>query len=174
MAYNHIASDKIKCMAEEKNKGGRPRLTEEQKALRKKYLLQKLEPYLMTGLSVNKALREAKLLNSEFYRYMAEDRYFGEKIAKYKQFIGVLINQAIVAELLSIIEKQNGNIVKGIQPQPLSKDDVDFLCWFALNSNLCREEWGRHENLSSFDPEAEIQQIKRTIEQYAIKEVLHS
>ncbi len=147
-----------------KNKGGRPRLTEEQKTQRKTYLFQKLEPYLMTGLSVNKALREAKVLNSEFYKYMKEDRFFGEKIAKSRQYIGVLINQAIVTELFRIVEKQNGNEAKNIQPQPLSKEDIDFLFWFALNSNLCREEYGRRENVDLFDPEFEIQRVKRLIQ----------
>jgi len=151
-------------MANQKNKGGRPRLTEEQKAQRKKYLSEKLEPYLKSGLSINKALREAKVLNSEFYKYMSEDRLFGEKIAKFRQFIGVLANKAIITELFMIIDKQNGGEAKSIQPQPLSKDDVDFLCWFALNSNLCREEWGRSKNIDLFDPEFEIQRVKRLIQ----------
>lgn len=44
-----------------KNKGGRPFLTEAQKAQRNDDLLQKLEPYLKSGLSVNKALHEVLL-----------------------------------------------------------------------------------------------------------------
>lgn len=146
------------------NKGGRPRLTEEEKKLRKEYLFRKLEPYLMSGLSVNKAIREAKVFNSEFYKYMREDMLFGEKIAKCKQFIGVLANKAIVTELFTIFDKQNGNEAKNIKPQPLSKDDIGFLCWFALNSNLCREEFGRRGNVDLFDPEIEIQRIKRLIQ----------
>lgn len=150
-------------MADGKNKGGRPRLTEEQKTRRKEYLSEKLAPYLMSGLSVNKALREAKVFNSEFYKYMAEDRLFREKVAKTRQFIGVLANQAIVHELFAIVKKQNRN-------ELLSKDDREFLWWYALNSNLCREEWGRHTSVSScdFDPEIEIQKVKKLINKSVI------
>jgi hypothetical protein len=146
------------------NKGGRPYLTEAQKAQRKENLLQKLEPYLKSGLSVNKALHEANIFNSEFYKYMAEDRLFGEKVAKYRQYISILANQAIVTELFAIVEKQNGNEAKNIKPQPLSKEDVDFLWWFALNANVCREEWGRRQTFSSFDPEIELQRVRQLIQ----------
>lgn len=151
-------------MLKRMNKGGRPRLTEEEKKLRMEYLFRKLEAYLMSGLSVNKALREAKVFNSEFYKYMREDRLFREKIARCRQFIGVLANKAIITELFTIFDKQNGNEAKNTEPQPLSKDDIGFLCWFALNSNLCREEWGRCKNVDLFDPEFEIQRVKRLIQ----------
>lgn len=147
-----------------KNKGGRPYLTEEQKAQRKEDLLQKLEPYLKSGLSVNKALSQSKVFNSEFYKYMAEDRLFGEKVALFRQYISVLANHAIVTELFTIIEKQNGNEARNIEPQPLSKEDTDFLWRFALNANVCREEWGRRRSYD-FDPEIEIQKIKQLIQE---------
>lgn len=140
-----------------KNKGGRPYLTEAQKTERKEGLLQKLEPYLKSGLSVNKALSEAKVFNSEFYKYMAEDRLFGEKIALFRQYIAVLACQAIVQELFTIVHKQHRN-------EPLSKEDRDFLWLYALNSNLCQEEWGRRQNINSFDPEMEIQRVKQLIQ----------
>ena len=145
------------------HKGGRPRLTEEQKQKRKQYLLQKLEPYLMSGLSVNKALKETQILNSEFYKYMSEDEYFGEKIERFKQYISVLANQAIVTELIHIVEKQKGNKAKNIVPQSLSKDDRNFLWWFALNANMCREEWSHRQEHASFDPELEIQRVQQLI-----------
>ncbi len=160
-------------MAEEKNKGGRPHLTEAQRAERKEYLLQKLEPYLKSGLSVNKALRETKIHNSEFYKFMAVDEFFRDEVGRFRQYIAVLVNQAIVTELFAIVEKQNGNEAKNIEPQPLSKEDIDFLCWFALHSNLCKEEWGRRENISLYDPEAEIQRVKRILEEQTTKEILH-
>ena len=153
-------------MAEEKNKGGRPHLTEAQKAERKEYLLQKLEPYLKSGLSVNKALRETKIHNSEFYKFMAEDEFFRDEVGRFRQFISVLLNNAIVHELIVIVEKQNNN-------EPLSRDDIKFLMWFALNSNLCKEEYGRRENISLYDPEDEIQRIKSILEEQTTKEILH-
>lgn len=146
-----------------KNKGGRPFLTDKQKSERKEYILLKLEPYLKSGLSVNKALKEAKVFNSEFYRYMKEDRLFGEKIAKFRQYIAILANQAIVTELFRIVQKQNGNKNMGISPQSLSKDDKNFLWWFALNANVCREEWGRRKTAFSFDANMELHKVQELI-----------
>lgn len=145
-------------MANVKNRGGRPFLTEKQKQERKDLILLKLEPYLMSGLSVNKSLKEAKIHNSEFYKYMRNDRLFGEKVARYRQYISVLLNQAIVTELLRIVQKQNSN-------QSLSKIDTDFLFWYAMNSSVCREEWGRPTNNPYFDPEEELQKIKNIVDE---------
>lgn len=149
------------CVA--KSKGGRPYLTEEQKAQRKEYLLLKVEPYLKSGLSVNKSLREAKIFNSEFYKYKREDRLFGEKIEHFRQFISVLVNQAIVTELFRIIRKQQGNQTEQIPPQSLPDDERDFLFWFALHANICRDEWGRRVANVEIDPEAEFQRIKSNL-----------
>ncbi len=150
-------------MADIKNKGGRPFLTEAQQKERKELLLLKLEPYLKSGLSINKALKETNIHNSELYKYMKEDRLFGEKIAKFRQYISVLANHIIVTELLSIVEKQNGNEAKNIKPQALGKGELDFLWWYALNANVCREEWGRRQNVTLYDPELELQRVKQLI-----------
>ncbi len=137
------------------NKGGRPWLTEEQKARRKEYLSQNLEPYLKSGLSVNKALREAKIANSEFYKYMSEDRLFGEKIQRFRNFISILVNSALVSHLMDIARRQMGYG----QPRGMPKDDVDFLRWFALHSNHTSGEYGRKISDSFFDPDEEIQKV---------------
>ena len=151
---------------EEKNIGGRPRLTPEQIAERKSKLLQKIEPYLKSGLSVNKSLHEAKIYNSEFYKFMATDEGFRDKIELFKQYISVLVNFAFFHELMAIVKKQNGDEAKNIPPQELDKEDIDFLMWFGLHSNSCREEWGRREDVDlSFDPEAEVQRVKSLLEE---------
>lgn len=152
-----------------KNLGGRPFLTNDQKKQRKEYLLIKLEPYLKSGLSINKALHEAKVFNSEFYKYLSEDRLFGEKIALFKQYIPVLVNQIIVTELFSIIEKQSGNKAKDIKPQPLSYLDIKFLWWFAINANVCQEEWGQKTKVNLYDPEAELQRVNKLINDWKPK-----
>ena len=97
---------------------------------------------------------------------MAEDEFFRDEVECFKQYISVLVNNAIVHELMVIVEKQNNN-------EPLSRDDIKFLMWFALNSNLCKEEYGRRENISLYDPEAEIQRIKSILEEQTTKEILH-
>ncbi len=153
----------MSAMTDVLHKVGRSKLTEYQKAERKDFLLRKLEPYLKSGLSVNKALKEAKIHNSEFYKYLAEDEFFGEKIAKYKHYISVLTNHIIVSELLRIVEKQNGNLTQNIKPQPLSDQDIKFLWWYAINANTCREEWGKNAKEVNFDPEVELQKLKLMI-----------
>ena len=87
---------------------GRPVLTPEELKEKKTKVLQKIEPYLKSGLSVNKALREAQIANSEFYAYMREDEDFRERIDTFRQFTAVLLNNALVSELQNVIKKQNG------------------------------------------------------------------
>lgn len=151
-------------MADVQNKGGRPFLTLAQKEERKDYLLRKLEPYLKSGLSVNKALKEAKIHNSEFYRYMKADRLFGEEIARFKQYISVLVNQIFTNELLRIVQKQNGDKYRNIEPQELNSEEVEFLMWFGTHAVVCREEWGRRKEINFFDPEVELQKLKQLID----------
>lgn len=151
-------------MADAQNKGGRPFLTPVQKEKRKDYLLRKLEPYLKSGLSVNKALKEAKVHNSEFYRYMKADRLFGEEIARFKQYISVLVNQIFTNELLWIAQKQNGDKTRGIEPQELNSQDVEFLIWYGTHALVCGEEWGRRKEINYFDPELELQKLKQLID----------
>lgn len=156
-----------------KDKGGRPFLTEKQKSERKELILIKLEPYLKSGLSISKSLNEAKVHNSEFYKYMKEDRLFGEKIAKFRQYISILLNQIIVNELLRIVQKQKGSLENQIPPQSLDKNDIEFLWWYALNANVCREEWGRRNQVIHFDPEMELQKIKQIISETIDEKLLH-
>lgn len=149
---------------------GRPPITEDQK----KDILHKVEPYLKSGLSVRKALSEAKIPNSTFYHLMNEDEHFREQIDTFRNFVSVLLNNTLVRELMTIIDKQNGNEARNIKSQPLNRDDIAFLQWFALKSNLTKEEWGDRENVSLFDPETEIQKVKRMIDESTTKEIDHS
>ena len=158
----------------DKNKGGRPADTPEEKASKRKEVLSRIEPYLKSGLSVRKALAEAQISNAMFYRFMDEDEGFREQINQFRQFVSVLANNAIVRELMTIIDKQNGDKARNIKPQSLSPDDRAFLQWFALKSNLTKEEWGDRESISLFDPEAEIQEVKRIIEGSTTKKINHA
>lgn len=160
-------------MAEEKNKGGRPPLTPEEKNQKIQEMSQKLEPYLKSGLSVRKALAEAQISKDMFYRMMDEDEGFRDKIDTFKNFVSVLLNNTLIRELQSIIEKQNGNETKGIKPQRLDAIDIGFLKWFALNSNSTKEEWGERKDVTLFDPETEIQKVKKMIEENFTTEISH-
>lgn len=154
-------------MEEQKHPGGRPSISEEQK----KDIVSRLEPYLKTGLSISKACLETKISRATFYRLMEDDEEFRDKINQFRNFVSVLVNNALVRELQTIIEKQNGNEARGIKPQRLAREDRDFLWKFALTSSLTKEEWGKREDISLFDPEAEIQRVKRMMEETSTKDL---
>ena len=140
---------------------GRPETTEEQK----QEMLQKLEPYLKSGLSVRKSLKEAQIPSSTFYDILSRDTKFSEQIDRFQQFIPVLLNSSIVRQLQSIIQKQNIG-----SSTPLTKEDIDFLKWFATNSNLTKEEYGERKEIGLVDPEAELQRIKELIAEQSLPE----
>ena len=149
-----------RVMVNDQNKGGRPKFyTDEEK----RKLLIKLEPYLKSGLSVRKALQEAQIQNGTFYRIMEEDEGFREQIETFKNFTSVLLNSAMVTHLHSITMKQSNN-------ENLNREDIRFLQWFALNSNLCKEEFGNRDAVTLYDPEVEIQKMKKYLEENTTKE----
>ncbi len=138
-------------MTDCKNKGGRPWLTIQQKENHKQLILSKLEPWLMTGISINKALKAAQIHNSEFYKYLKEDRLFGEKIAHFRNFIPVLVCKIMFTEFMSIARRQQ-------EAGGLSKDDRDFVMWFATHSNTMSDLYGRREKTLSFDPQEDFKE----------------
>jgi hypothetical protein len=157
-------------MADAQNKGGRPPISEEEK----KDILHKLEPYLKGGLSVSKAILEAGVPNSTFYKLMGEDEGFREKINQYRNFTAILLNNAIVTELQTIIRKQTGytdDKGKKHPPEKLKKEDREFLWKFALNSNFTKDMFGERKDVNLFDPEAEIQKVKGILEEQTTKEM---
>ena len=144
---------------------GRPEITEEQK----KDMLDKVKPYLTSGLSIRKSLREAGIPRASFYNIMDRDEEFRSKIDQFRQFTSIMLNNAVIRHLQDIIRRQNfepteEQKAKGIFKLPLSKDDLEFLKWFATNSNLTREEFGERKDVGFYDPEAEIQRLARIME----------
>lgn len=144
-------------MKNQKNTGGRPVLTDKQKKEKQEMVLLKLEPYLKSGLSVNKSLQQAKIANSEFYRMMQESEGFWERIERFKQYTSVLANSVLVKHLHYIVEKQNNH-------EQLSPIDIKFLWWFAVNNNNTQEEFGKREQMTSFGPQGELLKMKDMID----------
>lgn len=150
---------------------GRPETTEEEK----RAMAQKLEPYLKSGLSIRKALREAQIPRSTFYDILQKDSDFSDQIERFKQFLSIMNNNAIVTHLQNIIALQNTplteeQIKQGLKFQPIPKEDVDFIKWFSTNSNLTREEYGERREISAFDPEEELNKIKEFIDTHTTKD----
>ena len=125
--------------------------------LNKNLIVQKLEPYLKAGLSLRKACLQSGVARSTVYYLMENDKSFLDNIRRFQQYLSVLISTSISRQLYHIVTKQNQNI-------SLSKYDQKFLFWLALNSNQSAEEFGRKQNFSAYDPELEIQSMKRLID----------
>src|SRR3989344_8074611 len=131
----------------------RPQITDQEKDV----ILHKIEPYLKAGLSVRKALSQTQVPSSTFYKLMETDKGFMEQIHSFQQFLSVLLSTAFSVEMYRIANKQHNG-------QSLSKDDVELLKWFELNSNLTKDEFGRRIELQSYDPEIEIRRIAKLID----------
>lgn len=149
--------------------GGNQPITEEDK----KQIVSQLEPYLKTGLNISKSLSEAGVAKSTFYRLMASDEKFREKINQFRNFVSVLANNLAIRELMSISTKQAGDPSKNIPPQPLDSHDREFLWKFLLNSNLTKGEYGERTKVEVVDPEAEIHRTEDLIDENASEEINH-
>ena len=144
------------------NPEGNQPLTQEQKD----DIVRRLEPYLKSGLSVRKSLIEAEIPRSTFYDLMSNDLEFADKINRFRQFVSVLLNNAIVRQLQAIIKKQNDK-------DELTDKEQGFMQWFALNSNLTKDEFGERKEVGIYDPEVEIQKIARIIDSQQPKKDEH-
>jgi len=125
-------------------------------------LFRKLEPFLRAGLSIYKACLEAKVPKSAVYEHIKTDEKFAEDIKRAQQFLSVLTAQTMMKQFHEIVSKQQAK-------QNLTKEELGFLKWFAINSNVTREEFGKRQDIGLYDPEAEIQRITTLIDEAAKK-----
>ena len=101
---------------------GRPEISEEQYA---KWLDQ-MAPFLKLASSLYWAMEKAELLQHSgviYKKYKLGD-WFMKKVDAYRRQIGEITNNATVRLLGMIDEKLK-------QDKPLSKDELDFMKWFA-------------------------------------------
>ena len=135
----------------------RPKLTDNQKHS----LVQKLEPYLKSGLSLRKACCQSQVPRSTVYYFMKKDPEFLDQIRRFQQFISVMLTNTLFRQLFNIVEKQQ-------RQERLIKTDLQFLQWFALNSGATKGEYGRRVNVDLYDPEVEIQRIATIIDNITV------
>jgi hypothetical protein len=144
---------------------GRPAITEEQK----KQILSAIEPYLKSGLSITKAIKEAtNISRATFYNLLHDDQDFADKVEQFRQFTSVIFNGVIMKQLRKIIERQNKTVkdANGNEVEvELNGADIEFLKWFALNSNLTRGEFGARQEVTPYDPELEIKKLNDAIKE---------
>lgn len=133
-------------------------------------ILRKLEPYLQSGLSVNKACYEAKIPKSTVFDLIKENDEFAEKIQGFKQYLSVLLSRTTVRELNRIAAKQQKLVIKESKDETilpsdlLTKEDKDFLQWFALHHTSTREEFSDRKDIGMFDPQEEIRRLGKLID----------
>lgn len=134
---------------------GRPPLTDEQK----NDLVRKLEPYLEAGLSIRKACFQAGVPKSTVYDYLSSDEDFSDRIQRIGQSVSVKLAMIVSNQLTKITSKQSEGV-------DLTTEDINFIKWFAVSSTATRDEFSkRQEIVSDFDPEQEIQRVKRIIDE---------
>ncbi|HUD09874.1 MAG TPA: hypothetical protein VMR77_03695 [Patescibacteria group bacterium] len=131
-------------------KKGRP-LTS---ASKKEEMVSKIKPYLQSGLSIRKSVIEAGISRATFYRIMGADKNFRSEITHFRNYLSILVSNALVKELFAISEKQS-------QGQPLTKDDIRFLFRLVLKTRFGKDEWGRKRN-ADYDPELELHKLRQT------------
>jgi len=154
---------------EEKDKGGRPELTEEEK----NEIVQKLEPYLKAGLSLRKACLEAQVPKSTVYEHIKKDAKFADKIERNRHYLSILVSNTTVRQLLDIVDKQQKLQDKKAKGEKigtidrLNKIELEFLKWFATNSNITREEFSERKDIGLVDPEVEIQKMAQLASELA-------
>lgn len=120
---------------------GRPPLSQEEKDT----LFRKLEPHLMTGMSLHKACLKAKVPSSTVYDIYNNDAEFSEKIEVAKSHQAVLVHNILSSELQRIAEAQNSG-----ERKSLSKDELRFVQWMATNSPATREDFSKPDKELTF------------------------
>jgi hypothetical protein len=133
----------------------------------KEQVVHRIEPYLKSGLSINKACLQAGVPKSTLYKVMKENAYLRDRVDRSRQFLSVAISNIVARKVHTILLKQQ-------EGEDIVGEDLDFIKWVALNSTHCREEFGKVSRMAlNFDPEAEIMRLNDLIEQHAVDDEYH-
>jgi hypothetical protein len=111
-------------------KVGRPALTENQS----NSIFRKLEPYLLTGVSLHKSCLEAKIPKSTVYDLMRENEEFAENVDRAKNFMFVTYLDINFTRLVQIYKKVMKN-------EELTNSENSFIMWLGTHSKSFEEEF---------------------------------
>ncbi len=123
-------------------KRGKPPLTQNQIDL----LFQKLEPYLVTGLSISRAVFNAGVPRSTVYNLYQENEQFADRVKAAQSFFTTIVNDIISGEVRFILDKQENKV-------PLSRDDRQFVQWIAVNNNAMKRFYTEEKDREDKDHE---------------------
>lgn len=126
-------------------------------------IFRKLEPYLMTGLSLSRAISKAEVTRSTVYQLYGENKEFANRIKGAQAYFTVTVNDVISLELKSISEKQDINNL-------LSRDDRQFVQWIANTNKQMRKYYGNDKGKDE-EPDRQPAYLKDT---RSIKTILMS
>lgn len=107
-------------------------------------IFRKLEPFLKTGLSVNKACSQTQIPKSTVYDLCTENNEFAEKLETAKNYSSVIVNNILMKELSRIAVKQREN-------KKLTQQDIKYVQWFATNSKNTQEEFSKQIEIKKQD-----------------------
>lgn len=110
------------------NKVGRPTISEKEI----EEILEKLEPHIMAGLSIGKAISRAGVPRSTVYKLYQENPEFVENIKLLQKNFGIIVNNIIGTELTRITNKQDSD-------EELTKDDRQFVQWIANTNKMMKQ-----------------------------------
>lgn len=113
---------------EKEQKVGRPAISEKEI----EEILAKLEPHIMAGLSIGKAIEKAGVPRSTVYKLYRENGEFVENIKLLQKNFGIIVNNIIGTELIRITSKQDND-------GELSRDDRQFVQWVANTNKMMKE-----------------------------------
>lgn len=99
-------------------------------------IFHKLDPYLKTGVSLNKACIMANVPKSTVYDLYRENLQFAEKIDTSKNYLSIVTSNIFYTEIERIKNSQFDN-------KPVNKNDLNFVQWFVLNHKSGNEEFGK-------------------------------
>lgn len=129
----------------------------------KKQLVHRIEPYLQSGLSINKACLQAEIPRSTLYKIMEEDKSLRDRVDRSKEFFSIATSNIFAKKLHSILLKQQAG-------QDIVGSDLRFIKWLALNSVQCKDEFGRASRMQpTYDPEIEIKRLNKIIDENAVE-----
>lgn len=168
-------------MADE-NLGGRPPL--DQSDLDS--MVHKLEPFLKSGQSLKRAALNAGIPVSTAYKYYKENEWFMEQIDAFSAYTANLVGNLFFGRVVNItknsqkiddLRKQldKGEITKEVFADRLlefdiTKEDWDFIKWYATNAKPVRDEYGTRSEVTGKDgepliPESPLKEVAGLLQQ---------
>lgn len=125
-----------------KPKVGRPAVSEKER----ERIIDKLAPYLSSGMSLGKAVERSGVPRSTVYKLYREDAQFMDDIKTLQKAFTVVVKDIIATELMRITAKQD-------KDEELTRDDKSFVQWIANTNKQMRKYYGNNKDKDEEEPD---------------------